>query len=175
MLRLLPLGFALAAVGAYAETLAGRVVNVADGDTLTVLDAAQRQHKVRLADIDAPEKGQAFGQRARESLAALCAGQPAEVEQAGRDRYGRVVGRVTCARVLPAETSRCGAWLRAICSASDFSGPERPWMTSMVLNSHPHRHARERVVGVGLDVLVADRGGEIATGSVRTRCRGSTG
>lgn len=99
MLRLLPLVFALAAFGAYAETLAGRVVNVADGDTLTVLDAAQRQHKVRLADIDAPEKGQAFGQRARESLAALCAGQPAEVEQAGRDRYGRVVGRVTCARV----------------------------------------------------------------------------
>lgn len=91
----------LAFVGcsAYAETLVGRVVSVADGDTLTLLDAGRRQHKIRLAQIDAPEKNQAFGQRSRESLAALCAGRAAEVLNEGKDRYGRVVGRVLCARV----------------------------------------------------------------------------
>jgi endonuclease YncB( thermonuclease family) len=99
MLRLLPVILALAALGAHAQTLAGRVVKVSDGDTLTLLDAAQRQHKVRLAAIDAPEKDQAFGRRSRESLAAMCAGQAAVVLQEGKDRYGRVVGRVTCGRI----------------------------------------------------------------------------
>ena len=99
MLRLLLLLAGLTVFHVHADTLAGRVVNVADGDTLTLLDAAQRQHKVRLAEIDAPEKGQAFGQRSKESLTALCAGQPAQVQLAGKDRYGRVVGKVTCARV----------------------------------------------------------------------------
>jgi endonuclease YncB( thermonuclease family) len=41
---------------AYAETVTGRVVGVADGDTITVLDADKVQHKIRLAGIDAPEK-----------------------------------------------------------------------------------------------------------------------
>lgn len=89
----------LLAAGAQAGPLVGRVVNVADGDTLTVLDAAHRQHKIRLAGIDAPEKDQPYGRRSRESLAALCAGQTAQVQQEGRDRYGRVVGQVTCARM----------------------------------------------------------------------------
>jgi endonuclease YncB( thermonuclease family) len=37
-------------------TLTGKVVKIADGDTLTVLDGANAQHKIRLAGIDAPEK-----------------------------------------------------------------------------------------------------------------------
>ena len=44
-----------------AETITGQVVGVADGDTITVLDADKVQHKIRLAGIDAPEKKQAFG------------------------------------------------------------------------------------------------------------------
>ena len=48
----------LAATGAWADTLIGRVVGVADGDTITVLDAANQQHKIRLGGIDAPEKNQ---------------------------------------------------------------------------------------------------------------------
>ena len=46
----------------------GRVVGISDGDTITVLDDAQTQHKIRFAGIDAPEKGQAFGERSKQSL-----------------------------------------------------------------------------------------------------------
>ena len=51
------------AVVADAAEINGRVVAVADGDTLTVLDAKNVQHKIRLGGIDAPEKKQAFGNR----------------------------------------------------------------------------------------------------------------
>jgi endonuclease YncB( thermonuclease family) len=53
----------LLASTAYAVTLTGRVGGIADGDTITVLDAERHQHKIRLAGIDAPEKAQPFGQR----------------------------------------------------------------------------------------------------------------
>jgi endonuclease YncB( thermonuclease family) len=46
----------------------GRVVGVSDGDTITVLDDSKTQHKIRFAGIDAPEKGQAFGERSKQSL-----------------------------------------------------------------------------------------------------------
>ncbi len=74
--------------------LTGRVVSVADGDTVTVLDAQQRQHRVRLKAIDAPEKGQPFAERSREHLAALVAGRMVRIEAGGEDRYGRTVGRI---------------------------------------------------------------------------------
>ena len=45
----------------FADELRGKVVSIADGDTITVLDADKKQHKVRLTGIDAPEKKQAFG------------------------------------------------------------------------------------------------------------------
>jgi endonuclease YncB( thermonuclease family) len=79
-----------------AEIQRGRVVSIADGDTLTLL-AERRQIKVRLADIDAPERRQAYGTRSRQSLAQLCHGKAAELEARAWDRYGRAVGRVTCA------------------------------------------------------------------------------
>lgn len=85
---------ALAVVPAVAATLEGRVVGVADGDTFTLLDADRRQHKVRLAGIDAPEKGQPFGRRARQSLSRMVFDQDVVVEYAKKDRYGRIVGRV---------------------------------------------------------------------------------
>ena len=44
------------------------MVGVSDGDTITVLDGDKRQHKIRLSGIDAPEKGQAFGERSKQSL-----------------------------------------------------------------------------------------------------------
>lgn len=78
-----------------AEPFAGRVVGVADGDTLTVL-VDTTPVKVRLAEIDAPEKKQDFGERSKQSLAALCFGQQAVVLRGKTDFYGRTVARVRC-------------------------------------------------------------------------------
>jgi endonuclease YncB( thermonuclease family) len=79
---------------AYAETVIGRVVGVADGDTITVLDADKVQHKIRLAGIDAPEKKQAFGNRSKESLSDMVFDKTVNVETEKRDRYGRQIGKV---------------------------------------------------------------------------------
>jgi micrococcal nuclease len=73
--------------------LTGRVVALADGDTLTVIDDSKVQHKIRLAGIDAPEKGQPFGTKARENLAARVFKQTVRVEVIDVDRYKREVGR----------------------------------------------------------------------------------
>lgn len=95
-----------------AGEFVGRVVSIQDGDTLTVLVSRQRI-RVRLRDIDAPERKQAFGTRSRQSLADLCHGTDARVESAGEDRYGRTLGRVICADVdANAEQVRRGmAWV----------------------------------------------------------------
>jgi endonuclease YncB( thermonuclease family) len=53
-----------------------------------------RQTKVRLAEIDAPEKRQPFGERSKQSLSDLVYGKWVKVNQEDLDRYGRVVGRV---------------------------------------------------------------------------------
>ncbi len=83
---------ALAAAGlAHAHTVDGQVVAVQDGDTVTILDAARVQHRVRIAGIDAPEKGQAFGKAAKQSLARLVHGRRVEARCPKRDRYGREV------------------------------------------------------------------------------------
>lgn len=85
---------ALAPCVAHAD-FTGRVVNVSDGDTLTVLVDA-KQVKVRLDAIDAPERRQPFGRRSQESLAELCAKRSARVVTRGFDRYGRTVGVIVC-------------------------------------------------------------------------------
>ncbi|MGZ8270639.1 MAG: thermonuclease family protein [Methylophilus sp.] len=79
---------------AYAEILAGRVVGVADGDTITVLDSTHIQHKVRLRGIDAPEKKQAFGNVSKKSLSDMVFNQLVDVDWHKEDRYGRKVGKV---------------------------------------------------------------------------------
>lgn len=63
-----------------AETIGGRVVNVDDGDTLTLLDGANRPHTIQLLGIDAPELRQDFGQHARTSLSALAFNQMARAD-----------------------------------------------------------------------------------------------
>ena len=82
------------ACSVHAETVTGRVVGVADGDTITVLDAEKAQHKIRLAGIDAPEKKQAFGNRSKESLSEMVFDKTVNVETEKRDRYGRQIGKV---------------------------------------------------------------------------------
>jgi endonuclease YncB( thermonuclease family) len=75
-------------------TVQGRVVGVSDGDTITVLDRAKVQHKIRLAGIDAPEKGQAFGNRSKENLSRLAFDRQVEAHCHKKDRYGREVCKV---------------------------------------------------------------------------------
>jgi endonuclease YncB( thermonuclease family) len=72
---------------AQAEPFVGKVVGIADGDTLTVLTASQEQHKIRLAEIDASEKSQPFGTKSKQSLSDLCFGKEAEVTPRAIDRY----------------------------------------------------------------------------------------
>jgi endonuclease YncB( thermonuclease family) len=79
---------------AHAADLTERVVNVADGDTLTVLDADLVTHVVRLAGIDAPEKGQAFGKASRLHFLQRVIERTVVVQWHKRDRYRRVVGLV---------------------------------------------------------------------------------
>jgi endonuclease YncB( thermonuclease family) len=86
---------ALTGVASPQATLTGLVVGVTDGDTLTLLDDSKQQHQIRLAGIDAPESGQPFGNRAKQSLAALAFARRAEVNRPKTDRCGRRVCKVT--------------------------------------------------------------------------------
>lgn len=113
MARLIALLLFLASHGAAAETIEGNVIRVANGDTLTIMDARKREHTVRLAEIDAPESKQAFGAQSRQSLSALCFNKPAQIEWREKDPNGRYIGQVICAGVnANAEQVRRGfAWV----------------------------------------------------------------
>ena len=77
-----------------SSALSGKTINVADGDTITVLSSDNIQTKIRLYGIDCPEKAQAFGQKAKKFTAALVAGKTVEVHSYDIDKYGRTVGVV---------------------------------------------------------------------------------
>lgn len=114
--------FAGAAMAASAQVREGRVTHVVDGDTLDVLVSARRL-RLRLADIDAPERDQRYGLRSRQSLIALCGGELATIEVTGRDGSGLALARVACAgRDAGAEQLRLGmAWV-----LEHHSRPESP-------------------------------------------------
>lgn len=102
----------LAAGVSLAAELSGIVTEVQDGDTIT-LSNSTHTYRVRLVDIDSPELTQSRGIDARTSLREICLFRQASVETAGEDRYGRTLGRVTCAGVdAGAEQVRRGwAWV----------------------------------------------------------------
>ena len=85
----------------------GKVVKVVDGDTLHVY-SNKKNHKIRLSGIDAPERGQAYGKRAKEHLEFLVAGKQVIAIVESKDRYGRYVASVkvqskdVCAEMLSA-------------------------------------------------------------------------
>lgn len=101
--------FLAAHISAYAD-ITGMVVGVSDGDTVTVLDESKTQHKIRLQGIDAPEKGQPFGQKAKEHMSDLVYRKEVRVEGDKRDRYGRTVAKVW---VKPDECLDCPQTLDA--------------------------------------------------------------
>lgn len=84
----------LVTASASAEMMTGKVVRIVDGDTVVFLDQGNVQHRVRLAGIDTPERGQPFGKRATEHLARLAGNKPARLEWGKKDRYKRIIGKV---------------------------------------------------------------------------------
>ncbi|EPO9964571.1 thermonuclease family protein [Enterobacter roggenkampii] len=76
-----------------ATELKGRVIRVLDGDTIEVLQD-EKPVRIRLANIDAPEKKQAFGNWSANQLKSLIAGKPVTVSYSQEDQYGRLIGRV---------------------------------------------------------------------------------
>ena len=85
------LAFAVWTFTASADVFEGRVVGVADGDTITLLDGNRQQQRIRLAGIDAPEKAQPYGQRSKQHLADLAFGKDAKADCYKVDRYDRDV------------------------------------------------------------------------------------
>ena len=99
----------------------GKVVGVADGDTITVLHHG-RGEKIRLFGIDCPEKRQAFGRRAKQFTSSLVYKKRVEVRPVARDRYGRTVALVFVGKLsLNEELLRNGfAWVYTRYCRRDF-------------------------------------------------------
>ncbi|MGJ0332515.1 thermonuclease family protein [Aliarcobacter cryaerophilus] len=74
--------------------LVGKVVKVSDGDTVTILTEDKAQHKIRLNDIDAPEKKQAFGNKSKDNLAKYIAGKTVTVQYQKKDKHKRILGTI---------------------------------------------------------------------------------
>ena len=70
------------------------VVGISDGDSIVVVDENKKRERVRLATIDAPENGQAFGKASKQSLSQMIYKKHVQVIVKNRDRYGRMVGEV---------------------------------------------------------------------------------
>ncbi len=158
----LALGAAAAlAAGSARADFTGRVVGVADGDTLTVLDGT-RQVRVRLWGIDAPERGQPWSRSSREALAARAMHRNAVVATRGADGYGRTLARVSVDGVdVGAAQVRAGkAWVyrrythdaalvaieddaraarRGLWSQND---PEPPWIYRAREHARPQKSGR---------------------------------
>jgi endonuclease YncB( thermonuclease family) len=81
-----------------AEEFSGKVIAVIDGDTLLVLRDGHPV-KVRLAEIDAPEKAQPFGMASQKSLAEMTKGKQVQVESRAVDDYGRLVAMIRAGEV----------------------------------------------------------------------------
>jgi len=80
-------------IGCIGAEIEGRVVAVSDGDTFTLLAVDKQQVRIRLAEIDAPESGQPYGNKSKQALSGLIFGKNIRVDVQTTDRYGRTVGR----------------------------------------------------------------------------------
>lgn len=149
----------LLAGSASAETFTARVIGVTDGDTISVLRVG-RPEVIRLRGIDAPERGQAYGERARQYAAALALGKVVAVEAAGRDRHGRLLAEVHLpdGRSLNRELVRAGYawWFRRYSADRTLAGLEteaRAGRRGLWADPHPvspwdYRQTRARSRGL---------------------------
>jgi endonuclease YncB( thermonuclease family) len=79
---------------ASADSITCKVVGVGDGDTFTCLKADRNQIRVRMSNIDTPEKAQPYGQAAKQALSDLIFSKQVRIESPGTDRYRRTLGQV---------------------------------------------------------------------------------
>jgi len=82
-----------------AQVYKGEVVKITDGDTFILLVNGKEQIKVRIDGIDAPEKGQAYGNRSKECLSSMIWGDSIIVQVSKTDRYGRSIGKVSTSTI----------------------------------------------------------------------------
>lgn len=109
----LPLWAFLSSSSAYGAVFEAKVIHIADGDTITVLNDAIEQIKIRLNGIDCPEKAQAFGNKAKQYTKGLVAGQMVTIQANDTDKYGRTIADVILndGRNLSQELVKAGyAW-----------------------------------------------------------------
>lgn len=78
----------------YAQTLTGKVIGVKDGDTVVVIDAANNQSTLRLAEVDCPEKAQAFGTKAKQFTSDAVYLKEIKYIVTDTDRYGRSIAKI---------------------------------------------------------------------------------
>jgi micrococcal nuclease len=74
----------------------GKVVGITDGDTVTILVDGDKQYKIRLLDIDCPEKKQDFGTAAKQHLSDLIYNKDVQIKWQTVDRNQRVLGTIFC-------------------------------------------------------------------------------
>lgn len=153
-----------------AAELNCRVVALSDGDTFTCLDADKHQHKIRLANIDTPEKNQPYGAKAQQLLSGLIFNKLVRIDTQASDRYGRMIGltyvddinvnremvargaawvypRYNLDQLLPAleniaKSEKLGVW------ALDQAKPIPPWEWRTLdrhLNSPPSEHPNQSI------------------------------
>ncbi|QMU62296.1 MAG: nuclease [Gammaproteobacteria bacterium] len=77
----------------FNEVYEGKVVNVLDGDSINIIQQG-KEVRIRLAEIDAPERNQPFWKQSRKALEEYVSGKTVSVEEFDRDQYGRIVGHV---------------------------------------------------------------------------------
>ena len=75
-------------------SLIGQVLKVADGDTITIITDAQQTRKIRLSEIDTPERDQPWGQQASRALSKKVANKSIVAKVSGVDRYDRVIAEI---------------------------------------------------------------------------------
>src|SRR4029078_7498551 len=91
---LLPLWLLLTSTSAIAESVTAKVVAIVDGDTIEVLHD-NHSERIRLNGIDCPERGQAYGTKAKQATSELVFGKEVTLETHGLDRYGRTIADVS--------------------------------------------------------------------------------
>ena len=87
MFRRFPLLVLLLTSSAFGGEISGKVIGIADGDTFTLLTTDKQQVKIRLAEIDAPESGQPYGNESKQALSDLIFGKDVRVVEQTTDRY----------------------------------------------------------------------------------------